>query len=170
MPSYDLHNSKNWIEYLDEHFDECKDYFKFALTWMSFNSFYEIKYKGIGGGRGKGAERAKIEKFCDENKEVYDNLISCDGEFAKIVTEFKNTKNLYGPENRICVANETRDQEWLFGEDKKSCLDFMNVIYQIRNNFFHGSKDVSNPRNNDLIKWAYKYLNIFWRKFLEKNS
>lgn len=57
-----------------------------------------------------------------------------------------------------------------FNNEHKTCEDFFKVVYQIRCNLFHGNKEVENERNLDLVRWAYKYLNIYWKKFLDNNS
>jgi len=164
MAEIELYNSKIWIDYLENNFNECEYFFKFALIWMSFNSYYEIKYRAIK------YEKNKIEKFCIDNENLYNNLMLNNEEFKKIVVDFKNTKYLDGSDNRECVASETRDQKFYFKDDCCSCVDFINVVYQIRNNFFHGSKDVSNHYNNLIMQWAYKYFSIFWKESINKNN
>ncbi len=159
-----LYNSKIWIEYLENNFAECEYYFKFAMIWMSFNSFYSIKYSRISG------ERNKIKKFCEEYKYIYDRLIAENDNFGNILIDFKNTKYLDGSSDRECVASEINNNKFYFNNDNSSFLDFVNVVYQIRNNFFHGSKNVSNRYNKDLMKWAYGYFGIFWKKFIETND
>jgi len=163
-PQIDFYNSRIWIDYLDNHFPECEYYFKFALVWLSFNSYYEAKYKAIK------FEKDKIKEFCVDNKNLYNNLMINDEIFKQVVADFKKTKYLDGSDNRECVASETRNEIYYFKEDACSFEDFLNVVYRIRNNFFHGSKDVSNPYNNNLIQWAYKYFSIFWKEFINQSN
>jgi len=160
-----LYNSKTWIEYLENHFDECNDYFKFAMVWMSFNSYYASRYN-----RTKG-ELNQIIKFAKDNKSLYSSLN--DNGFSNILMEFKNTGWLFNePGDRNCVADMRigSNKKMYFKEHNQSCKDFFKVVYQIRCNLFHGSKEVSDDGNKKLIKWAYKYLNIFWKEFLNRSN
>lgn len=160
-----LHNSKIWIEYLESHFDECNDYFKFAMVWMSFNSYYASRYSRIK------RELNQIIEFAKDNKSFYFSLK--DNEFSDILMEFKDTGWLFNePGDRNCVANMRigSNKKVYFKEGNQSCEDFFKVVYQIRCNLFHGSKEVSDDGNKKLIKWAYKYLNIFWKGFLDRDN
>ena len=160
-----LRNSKIWIKYLENHFDECKDYFKFAMVWMSFNSYYASRYNHIRG------ELNQIIEFAKDNKNLYLDLKG--NELNDVLAEFKNTGWLFDVSgDRSHVKNMCRNsnQEIYFQESNQSCEDFFRVMYQIRCNFFHGSKEISDNGNKKLIKWAHKYLNIFWKKVLDRSS
>lgn len=161
-----LYGSKIWMDYLDNHFDECADFFKFAMVWMSFNSYCSLRYKHIKG------ELNQITEFIKDNKEIYWELEN-DGFKNVLLDDFKNTGWLFSQSGkRDCVADarENSDKKYFFNEANHSCEDFFKIVYQIRCNFFHGNKDVSDDGNKKIIQWAYKYLNIFWKNFLSKNS
>lgn len=160
-----LHNSKTWIEYLENNFNQCHDYFKFAMVWMSFNSYYASRYNHIKG------ELNQIIEFAIDNEDLYGELAG--NEFENILREFKDTGWLEGePGDRDCVADMRigSTKKVYFKEHKQSCEDFFKVVYQARCNFFHGSKKVSDLGNKKLIEWVYKYLNIFWKEFLNRYS
>lgn len=160
-----LENSRVWMEYLDHHFDECGNYFRFAMVWMSFNSYYALKYKNIR------HEKDQVISFAKENTDLYKKLMG--DEFKNILQGFRETGWLFNkPGERDCVVDMRLNSNNMvyFREGENSCTDFFKVLYQIRCNFFHGNKEVSDSRNEVLIRWSYEYLNIFWKKFLENNS
>lgn len=160
-----LDNSRKWMEYLENHFDECVDYFKFAMVWMSFNSYYAFHFRNVEG------EKNAVLAFAEENKGIYNDLLNT-GEFSEVLNDFKKTGWLFGePGERDCVADARGfNKKTYFKEGEELCVDFFKVLYQIRCNFFHGHKEISDPGNKELIQWAYRYLNIFWKEFLKKNS
>ena len=43
---------------------------------------------------------------------------------------------------------------------------FVNVIYQIRCNFFHGDKIPFDKDDESLVKWAYGTFLYFWERFI----
>ncbi len=160
-----LRNSRVWMEYLNNHFDECRDYFKFAMVWMSFNTFYSSEYADIK------RERDQVLAFARDNSALYDELWLSD--MAEVVNDFKKVGWLQGePGDRTCVLNMRKpeiEHAANFNDDKNSCEDFFNVVYQIRCNFFHGEKELYDPGNKRLIIWAHKYSNIFWEAYLVRN-
>ncbi|MDX9914130.1 MAG: hypothetical protein RBS77_06140 [Candidatus Moranbacteria bacterium] len=164
-----LSNSKNWINHVESfgdsnNFDNYKDYFKFAMLWMSFNSYYSSRYKHISG------ERNQIIEFARDNEEIYNSLL--ENEISDIVEKFRDTKDLEGnyPREKVLDMRYDSNGEETFNSNKKSLKDFLFVIYQIRCNFFHGNKGetIGNIHDRNLIIWAYKYLDIFWNKFIEQ--
>lgn len=164
MAEFELYNSKNWIEYLDNHFDDCLDYFKFAMVWMSFNSYYSIRYKHING------ELNQITEFIKDNELIYSELTH-EVSFSNVVLDFENTKYLdgSGPRKKVIDMRNGSRKECIFDSSHNSFENFLKVIYQIRCNFFHGDKILGNEYDKKLIIWAYNYLNILWKKFLENN-
>ncbi|MBU0707324.1 hypothetical protein KKG41_03055 [Patescibacteria group bacterium] len=137
----------------------------FAMVWMSFNSYYAFHYHKIN------RELDQIVEFAKDNESLYSDLIK--NNCTDILMEFKKTGWLFGePGERDCVADMriNSSRKIYFNENHQSCEDFFKVVYQIRCNFFHGSKEVSDEGNKKIIQWAYKYLNIFWKKFLNQNS
>lgn len=161
--SNSLYNSKVWINYLEEHFDECTYYFKFAMVWISFNAYYSSKYT-------ERWERDRVSHFANDNISIYNNLLR--NGFINIIREFKDTGWLYGQSgerDRVKDMKPGSEDEYFLDEEHQSCEDFFQVLYQIRCNFFHGDKDVSDEGNKELVMWAYKYLSIFWNAFLDSN-
>lgn len=160
--NYPLDYSKKWMSCLENNPEECTEYFNFFMAWIQFNSCYTPHYKDIKN------ELDKILEFAKDNKMIY-----LDFEFKDVLEEFKKTGLLYNqPGDREAVDDMQKGsyKKIYFNQEKNSCEDFFKVIYQIRCNLFHGDKDVSDKGNKKLVYWAYKYLNIFWKKFLEKNS
>jgi len=165
MTNINLYNSKNWIEYLDNHFDDCLDYFKFAMIWMSFNSYYAIRYKHITG------EFNQVIEFSKDNEVIYQKLLS-EGSFSNIISDFENTKYLdgSGPRKKVIDMRNGSGKECIFDGQHKSFEDFLKVIYQIRCNFFHGDKTMGNEYDKKLINWAYNYFSIVWKECLQNNN
>ena len=58
------------------------------------------------------------------------------------------------------------ENDSFINEDIESFEKFMNVIYQIRCNFFHGDKIPFNEEDEKLVKWAYRAFLYFWKYVL----
>lgn len=156
---------KRWVEAIKSfEKSDYKDWFKFAMLWFSFNSYYSEKYSHIGG------EKNQVIKFVKDNKALYQSLLSDKQvDFKNVLEKFTETKS---PSQREYVEdmrpNNKRSAK--FNYKNNSCEDFFNVLYQIRCNFFHGDKESSSVEDKKLIQWAFKYFWIFWERFLEENE
>ena len=153
---------KGWIEAIKS-FEkpDYKDWFKFAMLWFSFNSYYSKRYSDIR------REKDQIIEFAKDNKALYESLLTGkQADFKNVLEKFTETKST---EKRECIKdmrlNISRCVK--FNSKHNSCEDFFNVLYQIRCNFFHGDKRSGSDQDKKLIQWAFEYFKIFWENFLK---
>ena len=154
------------MEHLEHHFEERADYFKFAMVWMSMNSYYSSKYD-------ERYEWQRIERLAQDCEDLYQTLRQ--DEMKDVITEFAATGWLHGISGeRDCVSDERDPDDEAkkanFSDGLDDAEHFLKVLYRIRCNFFHGDKSLHLEGNHRLLAWAYKYANIFWKAFLEKNQ
>jgi hypothetical protein len=156
---------KRWVEAIKSfEKSDYKDWFKFAMLWFSFNSYYSKKYFHIGG------EKNQVIKFAKDNKALYKSLLTGkQADFKNVLEKFTETKY---PEKRECIKDmrPNRSRCVKFDSKHNSCEDFFKVLYQIRCNFFHGDKWPDSNQNKKLIHWAFEYFRIFWERFLDEQA
>lgn len=158
-----LQNSLTWMEHLEHHFEERADYFKFAMVWMSMNSYYSSTYS-------ERHERERIQHLAKDSEDLYQNLRQ--NQMKDVIEDFRNVGWLHGVGgDRDCVSDE-RDSNKVanYSDGVDDAEHFFMVLYQIRCNFFHGDKSLHLEGNHRLLAWAYKYANIFWKAFLDQNQ
>ncbi|MFA4855332.1 MAG: hypothetical protein WC634_01935 [archaeon] len=140
---------------------------RFMSLWVCFNSIIRKKY-GEKLYDGVLIDSAKTD---NEFEEIFSGLFKTEpfqSDFFQLkkmpVRNMRNVKNL-----RAVREEEVR----VISEDKFS--ELIKVIYDIRNNLFHGRKnpeDIYDVENNDytLIKLAYKLLLPIVTKYLENKG
>ena len=154
---------KVWIEAI-KNFEKSdyRDWFKFAMLWFSFNSYYSEEYSNIGGG-----EKNQIKEFAKENKDLYESLLTDEKtDFKNVLEKFKETKSTEKRES-IKDMRSNRNKCVKFDSENNACEDFFKALYQIRCNFFHGDKSSDSTQDKKLIQWAFEYFKIFWENFLK---
>ena len=156
---------KRWVEAIKSfEKSDYKDWFKFAMLWFSFNSYYSKKYFHIRG------EKNQVIKFAKGNKALYKSLLTGkQADFKNVLEKFTETKY---PEKRECIKDmrPNRSRCVKFDSENNSCEDFFKVLYQIRCNFFHGDKWPDSNQDKKLIQWAFEYFRIFWERFLNEQA
>ena len=128
-----------------------KSYFvKFALEYFAFNSLLRLKFSDDHTRdrdlieRFKGWVQCKNPQF--EDKDAIRNLMK--------TTRERSLKNLTRTEY-ISIKN---DKDW---------NNIIEAVYTIRNNLFHGHKQYSRDRDEQLVKAGYKILYIFNKWLIE---
>ena len=150
---------KSWLKFLETGVYQGESAFlKFAVLWLSFAGFLSSKYSITE------QERQKLEKFKQKYVKFYENILK-EAEFKEVLLKFSKTKS---PSRKYVINMQSRDEEDndYFGEKDIVSFDmFIEVIYQIRCNFFHGAK-IPDEDNEKLIKWAYDSFIYFWKAFV----
>lgn len=123
---------------------------KFNWLWISFNCFYNIKY----GNEWRDIDKINRLKNETELKNIFLNLD------WNIKTPFFNFIN---DRNNNWVKN-IKDNVITRYSNMDCFSEFLGIIYTIRNNQFHWSKDWNNRNEIELLE---KSSEIFWI-FLEK--
>jgi hypothetical protein len=159
-----LLNYKKWMEAIKNFGkSDYKTWFKFAMLWFSFNSYYSDRYSHI---RGEGNQ---LIEFAKDNKSLYESLLSDEqANFKNVLDKFAKTKS--PSRDGVKDMRQGSSKYVKFDSKHKSSEDFFKVLYQIRCNFFHGDKLPFFKEDKKLIHWAFKYFKIFWERFLERNE
>jgi len=145
-----MHKSKNKYKIRDGLGGE----FQFAEIlincWISFEAYSCWKYHKEYVGR-------RIKDFCDDHKQKYKD------EFEKLPGDLRdNLKRLSHYQILDMRPNHELDDPKQI-DDIKDLSNVMEVVYQIRNNLFHGGKDVQEIKDKNVIEHSA----IFLYKLLE---
>lgn len=155
-------NYKKWIEYLEKgQYSEDSHFLRFAVLWLSLASFLNERYQE------EFRESKKLEKFQKEFAEEYKRLVEEDEIFKKILNlEFPKTSETSREFVENLQTGRIEDRDYFSNENIYDFTKFINVIYQIRCNFFHGDKIPFDPEDEKLVLWAYKAFLYFWKYVL----
>ena len=146
----------NWINYLeinekyigDELREKC---ILFVFLYMQLNSYCNDKY-----GK-KTSEHCKMVDRLSSNTKLKQAYTSIDIE-EKFINTFSNIL-LNGVVREYVIDMKRTKNKKYFNNHNNQLQNFLDVIYQIRCNMFHGSKSPYEDRNIKLIAWAYDCLN-----------
>jgi len=158
-------NYKKWIEFLEHGlYSKESEFLRFAVLWLSFASFLNERYPE------ERREAAKLRRFKKEYAGFYKDLVSQDKIFSDILTiEFFQTKDTGREFVENLQTRKEEDRDFFINDDIKDFSKFIDVIYQIRCNFFHGGKIPLDREDEKLVRWAYDAFLYFWKYILAKN-
>lgn len=167
-----------WEEWYDYGVENNDPFFvKFMTLWIAFNQIYS---KFSGEEEKPKTERVQIMKCLEKDeenqlltRELFDSIFT--SPFIKVfkdepVCSYDRLEKKFIPDsfkNNETVKNE--NEKW---QERIKALFMM--IYQVRCNLFHGSKEVSNPRDVKLVKCAGEIIEMYLegtsnRPFMEYN-
>ncbi len=166
---------EEWYNYGVENNDPF--FIKFMTLWIAFNQIYS---KFSGEEKKPKSERVQIMECLEKDeenhlltRELFDSIFT--SPFIKVFKEdpvcsYDRLEKKFIPDafkNNETVKNENK--QW---QERIKALFMM--IYQVRCNLFHGSKEVSNPRDVKLVKCAGEILEMYLegtsnRPFMEYN-
>lgn len=157
-------NYRKWIEYLEKGlYSEDSHFLRFAVLWLSLASFLNERYQKEFG------ESKKLKEFKKEFAKEYKRLVEDDEIFKNILDiEFPETKKTSREFVENLQTREIKDRDYFTNKDIYDFTKFLNVIYQIRCNFFHGDKIPLDSDDEKLVQWAYKAFLYFWKYLLKK--
>lgn len=124
---------------------ETKDYWiRFVLYYLIFDAF-------ISNESGSGNDKTKLRWFYDNNNSLKGSFKACWN--TKLLPQARALKS-------ICPVYDMRpgSTKSVTINDETNIEEIFNVIYQIRCNLFHGSKDVMNSRDSNLVYHAGQFL------------
>lgn len=158
----DKENYKKWVEFLEKGlYSQESEFLRFAVLWLTLASFLNERYPK------EEKEAGKLCKFKEDYSSFYKDLVQAELTFRDILTtEFSETKKS-GREfvQNLQPGKEKVKYSFVKG-DIQDFSKFINVIYQVRCNFFHGRKFPFDKEDKKLVKWAYNAFLYFWKKVL----
>lgn len=152
---------QTWINYLQidskyENENDKKKIIQFVFLWMKYNEYYNDKYGNLPSRLNNGrlmGDKEKALGICTKKS---------------VVSKYANIKkDFISKFNQIAFDDGTINRQYLISRDgtqtpynlnNESLEDFLNVVYKIRCNFFHGDKEPIRV-DIELIGWAYDCLN-----------
>lgn len=149
-----MSNFGKWLHYL-ENISSCGKtassdiFFRFIILWMSYNSYYSNKFP-------KKSDRACLILLANDAKtqKIYNT------KKQQILFDFSQLKSEYCfPRTFVKdmrVFSGARDA--IFDKQHNTLLDFLNAVYQVRCNLFHGDKTPYSDIDVSLVLWAYDNL------------
>ena len=159
LEELDFKKMRNWVKKAKE--EQSKDpIYSFISAWIGFNYYYSTFAKVYGQSLG--------------GKSLWMFLIH-DKNFIEFFDNFRNSHSKRFDEKvKLPVINMLNDKEVPEGLKGEYSLRDLNteqifsVIYQIRNNLFHGDKDpAKDKRDMQLSKFASKFLVPFLIELIE---
>lgn len=156
-----LLRSQEWIDAVEYSYQGYKAWFDFAMLWISFNCYYSEKYAHISG------EGNQIKEFAKDNELFYNQMV-LNGLKAGL-EDFKAT-NKNNDREYVSDMRQNSTKKVYFNVNHCACEDFLMAVYQVRCNFLHGDKILSDPDDQKLIEWARKYFLSFWKQFLRNEA
>ncbi len=136
----------------------------FISSWIAFNHIYGVYASH--------PDSAIDRRSGDKKQVVYFSSSTETNELLNEVKQVEDVKSLsielpvWSVLTGDCVPNS--DQKTVKIVDME-CSDLFAVIYQVRNNLFHGSKDpLDSRRDEQLCECLSKFFVAFNGKFIEK--
>lgn len=166
--------NQNALDIIKYWFEKCgfeKEYFnKFICLWISFNCFFVAKFY---------EQASRVSKNKEPSEKDYLSIIGKEyaSNFTQVLNEqkilFDNFKQVIDKKN--WCPGMVIDMRPYHRNNKKgkayseiySFNDYMDCIYQIRCNLFHGNKCPDNDNDLNLVKSAYTSLKTLIKKIYE---
>jgi len=134
---------KEWMSAAD---NENSYFARYALEFFAFNSLLRLNFNN-GGKREQ--ERTLIERC---------KCFLCCNEFQIDEKTKKDVEEIMKTTKEYPLINLTRNNRTIRIKNEKDWQNIIETVYVIRNNLFHGSKQYSRERDNNLVKAAYPIL------------
>ena len=128
-----------------------------AWCWISFEAFTSGEYQ-------EDLVRDRINSFCEDFEEKYSQ------EYETMPNEFK--RNIIGLKsyNVEDMRPNHRNDPPLTISDVKNLKEVLKIIYRVRNNLFHGGKNMEESNDINLVLASSKTLYYILEKFLGERN
>ena len=124
----------------------------FILCWMIFDAYLtEISQIGV--------DRDKLNYFYKNKSDFKDGVLQSWNSLMVYINQLKELS----PIQDMRPNNNNK----IYLKDENNLEQVFDFIYQIRCNLFHGSKDIKNQKDFELVRYADKFLRCsvdYWMK------
>ena len=170
----DFERMKYWINQAEEK-QATEPIYSFILIWIGFNYYYgtfvvdyEREFISWANTNFSGSKGDKAQLFFLVNQDCFSIL------YSKFKEQSPRSLDIEIKLPIINMIDKTKkvpsNYEGLHNLKTLSIEDIFNIVYQIRNNLFHGSKNIDkSKRDKELSKQAAKFM-IPFLNFLFDNS
>ena len=171
-----LPNSSNnlsvtdWIEYLNisNLNNDKQKIIKFIFLWMKYNDWYQKFNLRDREGALKLSDFIKATQKYRDIKNIIlhgeQNSVS-----PRITKGFLNIPKVNGEINRQGLYDDSGNKIVAYNDDIHCLCKYLQVIYKIRCNFFHGAKS-PDETNIALISWAYESLYLLLSEIQDQDD
>ena len=146
---------KKWFDTLVQNDNESKKIIGFILLWMAVDdkvSEWVEKQNSII----KGFDKLRqIQSFFSNNLKNHYN--DRKNEFIELFSKIPGGER--DNSKRIGLHSEIEIINYCSNKQSSNCDAYVKILYKLRNNFFHGSKE-NDENNKRLICWAFDTLSI----------
>ncbi len=155
-------NQKNLIKrWFEKSKDEENPFDKFISLWISFNAFYAAEHL-------LEPEWQQVKNIKDEYKDIFVGVVANN---SAVFEEFKNyikvkSENFgFIQDLRYLVEKEKHKRRYL---NLNSLCDYLECVYQVRCNLFHGGKNLKDGQDVEIVERAYQSLVVFLTAIYEQ--
>ena len=150
--------TKEWLKRAERKNNRVDNADRFISLWIAFNGWLKKEY----GEKTSDKELVKSAKGNKTLKEIFRELSDCNQDFITNLCKLKGyiVIDMRAPSNEQREKRCTGDYE-----------SFLDTIYQIRCNLFHGRKNFEeNKIDRKLVTLALKLLHPLFKKLLENHG
>ena len=128
--------------------EHLKYFSKFIYLWMSFNNFYKDKYTS-------GGDKDKVLCSFSQDPKYIEKFKVLVAEPRNDFKVFQNYILTIKPVNTGYILDMKNEKKRVTFDTICNLSQYMQCIYQIRNNLFHGDKSPENGQDSKLVELAY---------------
>lgn len=138
---------------------------QFISLWIAFNAYYVATSDPLK------LERMQLQRIKDSYSQPFYNITEV---HADKFNEFKNYINKKSQNPGF--IQDLRYEVTLSEEHKRrylkieSLCEYLDCVYQIRCNLFHGGKDVADAQDQKLVELALSTLSIFLEEIFKREK
>jgi len=135
-----------------------KDYFSaFTTLWIGFNAYYKRKFSGV-----NGDHNMVISLYTNEEyKTLFANLME-NKNFSKTVKDLKEELA-----HKPLIRMNNKDKYNI--SDEPNIEEVFEALYVVRNNLFHGDKEITDERDEKIVKFSYQILKQFMKEIISRD-
>lgn len=136
-------------------------FMKFITLWEAFNCWLRIPPEH-GGQRRRPRDIDLLTDF-KTNPVVQSNfqkMAEDSAEYRQVLANLKNLSPVYMVQGSVATSRAAKI------DDETNLAQVIDVIYQIRNNLFHGAKSLYDQRDQNLVAVAHEVLLPLFRRLL----
>lgn len=137
---------------------------QFISLWIAFNAYYAA------GKQQASSEYAQLEWVKNDHAELFCTTVKVQADKFKSFKNYIETKDQnkgFIQDLRYEVNEERHKKRY---RDLSSVSEYLECIYQIRCNLFHGGKDLVDAQDKKLVEFAHTTLSIFLKEILKQEE
>lgn len=150
--------SKNATQQPDDVFD------RFISLWIAFNAYYAVRNPRV-------PERAQLEWVRSAHKKLFPSIVRAHNQkfedFKKYIEDKLNNSGFIKDLRYAEVDKEEYKKRY---QNLESLCEYLECVYQIRCNLFHGGKNLVDAQDKKLVELALSTLTVFLEEILKQEG